>query len=165
MGSRLPIGESAETTAAAFQIAMVMLLDSQGRILLQLRDGNTSIDPHRWCLPGGAVEPGETPAVAALRELLEETGLRPDTGLVSVWQGLVPSERFRGAVVACHAFLGWTAAGQDDVQCNEGNAMVFTPIDQIAKLELGHAHRMIVPAVLASPLFAAACAPRPSVTG
>jgi 8-oxo-dGTP diphosphatase len=29
----------------------------------------------RWTLPGGKVEPGETPAHAAMRELLEETGL------------------------------------------------------------------------------------------
>lgn len=31
-----------------------------------------------WVPPGGKIEPGETPRTAALRELLEETGLRAD---------------------------------------------------------------------------------------
>ena len=42
------------------------------------RDGKLLMIRHRegeaeyWCLPGGGVEPGETPAEAALRELEEE---------------------------------------------------------------------------------------------
>lgn len=47
------------------------IFDEHGRILLMQRS-----DDHTWCLPCGWVEPGETPAESAQREVLEETGLR-----------------------------------------------------------------------------------------
>jgi 8-oxo-dGTP pyrophosphatase MutT (NUDIX family) len=46
------------------------IFDTQGRILLTKRADNG-----QWCLPGGAVEPGESVAEACEREVLEETGL------------------------------------------------------------------------------------------
>lgn len=46
------------------------LFDGCGRVLLQKRG-----DSCQWGFPGGAIELGETPEEAAVRELKEETGL------------------------------------------------------------------------------------------
>ena len=46
------------------------IFEDDGRILLVRR-----ADDGRWCLPCGWVDPNETPAEAAVRELREETGL------------------------------------------------------------------------------------------
>lgn len=46
------------------------IFDDQGRVLLTKRTDNG-----QWCLPGGAVDPGESVAEACEREVLEETGL------------------------------------------------------------------------------------------
>lgn len=136
-------------------IVGVVLVDPVGRILLQLRDGHTAIDPHCWCPPGGAVEPGEEPATAALRELWEETGLRPEDGLRLAWRGQAPSAHEPDGVAEYHVFVGRTRAGQHEVRCGEGAAMVFTPAAQLPWLPMGRAYREILPAVLASPEYAA----------
>lgn len=48
-----------------------VVVDAEGRILLLKR-----ADEDIWCLPKGTVEPGETLEGTALREIVEETGLK-----------------------------------------------------------------------------------------
>ena len=56
--------------------ARVVLLDRAGRVFLMR--ASDPIDPHKpawWEIPGGGMGRGEDSAVAARRELLEETGI------------------------------------------------------------------------------------------
>jgi ADP-ribose pyrophosphatase YjhB (NUDIX family) len=53
----------------------VVVLDPDGRVLL-LRYDDEPPDGRHWSTPGGGLNPGETYAAAASRELAEETGWR-----------------------------------------------------------------------------------------
>ncbi len=47
----------------------VVLVDAAGGILLQLRDDIPTIPfPGMWAIPGGMLEPGETPLACIVRE-------------------------------------------------------------------------------------------------
>lgn len=47
-------------------------------ILLQRRSSDMRYHPGQIAFPGGGIDPGETPEVAAVREAHEETGIDPD---------------------------------------------------------------------------------------
>ncbi|MDJ0397200.1 NUDIX hydrolase [Rhodococcus rhodochrous] len=71
-----PVPDRARTSAR------VVLLDEDGRVLLLRGHDPTVPERHFWFTIGGAVEPGEDLATAALRELVEETGLRVERDLL-----------------------------------------------------------------------------------
>jgi len=107
------IGQLSEPEAALFidllqsparpagMAAFVVLRDRTGRVLIALRE-----DGKGWNLPGGGVQPGESPWQAAVRETREEVGVEAELArLAGVYW--VPSGR---AVV--FLFEGRVAAGE-----------------------------------------------------
>jgi len=52
----------------------VMLLNREGKVFVGARIDNTD---EAWQMPQGGMDPGEEPWTTALRELEEETGIRP----------------------------------------------------------------------------------------
>jgi 8-oxo-dGTP pyrophosphatase MutT (NUDIX family) len=53
-----------------------LIINSEGRLFLQLRSSSRRLFPNCWDIVGGHVEPGETVEQALLREVAEETGWR-----------------------------------------------------------------------------------------
>ena len=67
----------------------VALFNRRGLVFIAKRIGDRHEFP--WQMPQGGIDPGESPEVAALRELTEETGVQPDriTPLGSIERWLV----------------------------------------------------------------------------
>ena len=136
------------------RVAVVFLVDPRGRLLMQHRDQYAKVSPNQWAMPGGKIEEGESPAEAAGRELLEETGLV--AGDLELYLTRTrPSVTSAEGLVEMHAFHGSTDATQDDVVLGEGQAMVFlTPEEELAR-DLGVTAALLLPKFLASEQYRA----------
>jgi len=101
----------------------VVLLRGDGAALLQLRDDKPGIqDPGIWVFPGGHVEPGETLAGGAARELFEETGYRCG-GLEEVVRYQAEEIGYRGRHAV--AFFWSRFDGRQQIRCQEGQELRF----------------------------------------
>jgi len=54
--------------------AFAAIFNPAGEILLV----HLSYDQHQWSMPGGGIDPGESPTEAVIREVREETGLEAE---------------------------------------------------------------------------------------
>lgn len=135
------------------QDVRVLLIDAQGRILMQHRDNNAPVHPNKWTVPGGGVETGESPAIAARRELLEETGLEVDQKLKLFRIEIGPSSYRPEMWVQRFAYYAATSATQANVILGEGQAMLFLEVAAIKKLDLSPSTIGLLALFLDSPQF------------
>ncbi len=56
-------------------ITHTLLVNPRGEILILQRSKKDNVLPGYWDIPGGTLEDGEDPAVGAIREVKEETGI------------------------------------------------------------------------------------------
>jgi 8-oxo-dGTP pyrophosphatase MutT (NUDIX family) len=143
--------------------AGVILVDREGRVLMQLRDDNPKIMyPNHWGLTGGAALPGETPDQAARREVTEETGL--------TLEGMQPFRAyyFQDAVGGAKSAPARAKADYElylyhapcetpaeEMVCGEGQALRFVSPDEIEELDIAYNHREVLADFFGSALYAA----------
>ena len=124
--------------------AGIALFDDDGRLLLarHVNDGH-------WGTPGGAVEPGESPREAAVREFEEEVGLRVDEcELVGAYGGpefmiRYPNGDLVAYVVTLYAARG--ATGAVTLQADELEEAAWCTESEAMALDLSGDMRLMVP--------------------
>jgi 8-oxo-dGTP diphosphatase len=146
-------------------VAGILLVDGEGRVLLQHRDANAPSSPNRWGTPGGHVEPGESPLDAARREVLEETGLRVGNEVTlfrhfyaygrsnppfSFVEDLADVPSGAGIDREVSVFYGPTAAREEELVLGEGDALAFFPPSKALKLQLATSTSYVLPLFLRS---------------
>jgi predicted NUDIX family NTP pyrophosphohydrolase len=137
---------------------------SAGVLLYRERDGATEVllirpggpfwrgrDVGAWMIPKGAIEPGETPAQAALREFEEETG----TKLTQAPFPLVKIRQAGGKHVEAFALEGDLEAAQ--VRSNEfevewpprsGKRVLYPEVVEARWMNFAEAREMMLPSQL-----------------
>jgi 8-oxo-dGTP pyrophosphatase MutT (NUDIX family) len=151
MGSKAYVERFGRRDAHAF--GCVLLIDAQGAVLLQERDEHAPIDPDRWGLPGGHLEPGEDPEAGTLREIEEETGVRLQPGDLRLFDTLEVFHPHYGSVDQVHVYAGRVDLGNGDIDCREGRQIVFVPPGRARDLDLTMTCVLSVPRFLDSELY------------
>ncbi len=129
----------------------VILVDPVGRILLQERDEHPRIDPEKWGLAGGHVDPGEDFEAAAYRELDEETGVRLEAGDLELFGEFVVDHREAyGTWDRMRVYVAATDLTDADIDCREGRQIVFVQPEVARGLDLTAGATDIVPTFLDS---------------
>lgn len=134
---RIDGAHSSTPAGPPVRIAVVLLVDSAGAVLLQLRDRNARAEPGQWGLVGGHVEEGEGYEQAARRELAEETGLVLDTEFQLFWQDVRPdlAEGTSGVDVRVYA-ARCGVVPSSAIIVGEGQAAEFVRLAEVTKLDL-----------------------------
>ena len=101
----------------------------------------------RKALPGGHIDPGEAPHVAAARELVEETGIRvPDTLLIPVGVYDAPGRDPRSDRYRSFAYTLTTATMHTPTAADDALTAEWTPLPKIYanRNSMAFDHRAIV---------------------
>jgi 8-oxo-dGTP pyrophosphatase MutT (NUDIX family) len=102
------MGRAAAPTISRVDLEHIVggALVQDGKVFLCHRSPSRSRSPNLWDLPGGHIEPGESPEAALKRELSEELGVDVELTPGVKPYAVIAEEGFDLAIYALHAWSG-----------------------------------------------------------
>jgi len=124
--------------------ALIILYDSEKRILLQHRSTDADRLPGYWAFFGGGIEEGETPEDAVRRETLEELKYE------LIAPQLVVEQDFKlpNAEGHMHVYIEAFNGDKNKLQISEGQGWGWFKADELTKLKMIDHDRYVVRLVL-----------------
>jgi 8-oxo-dGTP pyrophosphatase MutT (NUDIX family) len=138
------------------RIAVVLLVDARGHVLLQHRDEHAPRAADQWGMVGGHVEPGEDFDVAVHREIREETGIATAPGDLVLWQE-TEFTYSDGHHSSYRVYAGRVDLTDDDIVLGEGRAIVFVDPAGTEALDKAESLAHFLPLFLRSELYRRLC--------
>ncbi|GAB4003116.1 NUDIX domain-containing protein [Nocardioides ultimimeridianus] len=135
------------------RFACVILVDDEGRILLQERDEHAKIAPEKWGLCGGHLEHGELAVDGAVRELEEETSIRLLPGAIRYFDTFEVFHPETDSLDTLAVYAAATPLGDADIVVGEGRQILFVDPDRARALDLTDSAALALPAFLDSALY------------
>ena len=130
----LPSGARFEHHVIRFPAeAAATVVHDPARGILLLRRHRFVTDSWGWEIPGGRVDAGESPADAAARETLEETGWRP--GPIRLLFSYHPAPG--GVDQRFHVFAADSAEEEGDPDVDEAERVEWVPLERVRALVTG----------------------------
>jgi 8-oxo-dGTP pyrophosphatase MutT (NUDIX family) len=123
----------------AANAAVALIVDEQGRYLVQLRDAKPTIFfPNHWGCFGGALEPGETDERCLAREIDEELGLDLRQCAVRHFTTFTFDFGFAGGIVMHRAFfeVRTDSASLANLTLREGRAKQLFPGPELLAMQV-----------------------------
>ena len=121
------------------QVVSTLIVNKKFQILLMLRDNKPGIMyPGLWAFIGGHVEKVETPRMAAVREILEETGLRIRPKRLGLLMSIqTPFKK-------SNIFLVFGEWKEKDCVKGEGQKLRFIHTKKTSRLPMSPYHRYVL---------------------
>tara|TARA_Y100000310_G_scaffold311456_1_gene357740 strand:+ start:211 stop:684 length:474 start_codon:yes stop_codon:yes gene_type:complete len=127
-------------------VAVGIILDPMERILLQKKDGGYLWHPNKWGFPGGAIEQGENPKEAYLREVAEELGAELEDVQLFGTYGFRDHDETRNKIRSyqAHVFSGRFDGDLSKLRIIEGNGMALLTRHEIDDHPLAWCNKRVI---------------------
>lgn len=111
--------------SAPVRCGCLLAVDAERILLVRVRDN------HLWYLPGGKIEPGETPAQAACREVDEELGIVLEADSLELAARVVGPGLNADDQVELHCFAGrWHGRPTPHAEVSD---VAWWPLDRVER--------------------------------